>query len=511
MSNSQGIRRLSPFLIIAAFFLYKLTHLGISFFWDESWVYAPAIQAMAEIGPSLLPDAISLDYSRGHPLLFHFLGGLWLKMFGHSWFSMHFFALVISVAFLLFANQVLQRLGDNIFASIVLLLICVQPLFVAQASMVLPEMLLATLSLACVLFYMRGNTVLYIVFGILTVLTKETGILVLVSIVLYDFIRNIIEKRSPLELVKRGFVLCLPLLTLVVHMLYLKSVFGWYLYPEHTGMIKKDLFAIASNFFQVIHDQIAFQGRFLISAPFVVLYLYTLLSSKKFRDILLAILAVLVAIFTLKFYGIHFPLGVLYVVFCIHFCLNQISRQKSNKGNYLLLLLLFILIYALFSAANFYTIRYLLSTLLFTLIIPLYFLINELNWRKWVLVYLVATVPAYIYLLLNPESIRDINLSYLDYCPLQLEVVEYFEENELYDEQINTMFLMSVALKDDKAGYRGTELPFKYVNQENNGDVDYFIFYNVENDNRREGLDGEMIQRYESGKVWFEIWKTKTK
>jgi hypothetical protein len=507
MSNSQGIRRLSPFIIIAAFFLYKLTHLGISFFWDESWVYAPAIQVLAENGPSLLPDAISLEYSRGHPLLFHFLGALWVKIFGSGFFSMHFFALVITTFFLLIANQVLQRIGDRVFASTVLLILCVQPLFVAQASMVLPEMLLATLSLACIHFYMSGKTHLYILFGILTVLTKETGILVLVSIVLFDFIRNISDKRSFVDIIKRGFLLALPLLTLGLHMLYLKSVFGWFLYPEHTGMIKKDLFTISSNFIQVVHDQVTFQGRFLISGPFVALYLFTLLRSKRFRDILLAIIAVLFAIFTLKFYGIQYPLSLLYLVFSIHLCVTQFMNEQKDTNQYLLLFLIFILIYALFSAANFYTVRYLLSTLIFTIIIPLYFLLSHKKLKKWIILYLGATVPAFVYLLLNPENVRDINLSYLDYCPTQLEVVQYFEENDLYEAQINTMFLMSVALTDEKAGYRGTEDVFKYVNQENGGEEDYYIFYNVEDDKRRDGLDGELIQRYESGLVWFEIWK----
>lgn len=507
MPNSQGIRRLSPFLIIAAFFLYKLTHLGISFFWDESWVYAPAIQAMAENGPSLLPDAISLEYSRGHPLLFHFLGSLWITIFGSAYFSMHFFALVVSVFFLLIANEILQRIGNNILASIVLLLLCVQPLFVAQASMVLPEMLLATLSLACVLFYMRGNRLLYILFGILTVLTKETGILVLVSIVLFDFIRSIKDRQPVGDIIRSSLILGLPLLTLLVHMLYLKSVFGWFLYPEHTDMIKRDLFVIVSNFFQVIHDQIAIQGRFLISGPFVVFYLLTLLNSKKFRDVLLFIIVGLLALFTLKFYGSHFPLSLLYLVCGIHYCISQLTSKDEGGRQYLALFLIFIVIYGLFSAANFYTVRYLLSTLIFTMIIPINFLINETRWKKCFLFYLMAILPLFVSLLLNPRSIKDINLSYLDYCPLQLEVVQYFEDNELYEAQINTMFLMSVALKDNKAGYRNTEKKFEYVNQENNGTVDYYIFYNVENDPRREGLEGEMLKRFESGLVWFEIWK----
>mgnify|MGYP003340450085 CR=1 FL=1 len=37
------------------------------------------------------------DLSRGHPLLFHFIGGCWIKLFDDSLFSMHSFAFTLSI------------------------------------------------------------------------------------------------------------------------------------------------------------------------------------------------------------------------------------------------------------------------------------------------------------------------------------------------------------------------------------------------------------------------------
>nr|HMU05546.1 hypothetical protein [Saprospiraceae bacterium] len=77
--------------------LLRAQYIDIPFYWDEAWVYAPGIRHMMDSGPSLLPDAIPEFYSRGHPLLFYFLGGIWLKIFGTSFVAYHTFPLTISV------------------------------------------------------------------------------------------------------------------------------------------------------------------------------------------------------------------------------------------------------------------------------------------------------------------------------------------------------------------------------------------------------------------------------
>ncbi len=512
--NRQLVSRLTSnsyfaYGILLVFFLVKLTHINISFFWDESWVYAPALRTMAENGPSLLPDAIPLDYSRGHPLLFHFLGGLWIKIFGSSFSSMHLFALSISVAYLFVCYTLFSKLFTKSIGFWILLLLSIQAMFFAQSSMVLPEMMLAFFSFCAIYFYINKQNLLYILAGILTILTKETGILVILSIVTFDFLHRIVHRVSFKLIFKSGLIAALPLFTLIAHMIYLKYVFGWYLYPEHTGMVKTDLYAILTSFSHVINDQIFIQKRFLISVPFVLIYFINLLRSKSTFQMVFGFTTLLLSGYLFKFHGDQFALSTIFVLFSAHYCISKFIHGNEKEKN-LFLFYIFILAYAIFSAANFYTVRYLLSSLVFTLVIPLYYLLTDEDVKKFIPFYLLLTFIVFVLELINPQKINDVNLSYLSYCPAQLEVVKYFESNNLYKEQVNTMFLMSVGLNDKYAGYRSTDDTFEFVNKENNKDADYFIFYNVEaNDNRaklQEDPNSTLIKRIEKNHIWFEIW-----
>src|SRR6188508_3339693 len=92
---------LAGFLVVVIVFIYfKLQHLPLPYFWDEAWVYAPAVNHLYQHKLSLLPDAMPVDLSRGHPPLFHFLAACWQKLFGASIPSTPAFAVTVSVALL---------------------------------------------------------------------------------------------------------------------------------------------------------------------------------------------------------------------------------------------------------------------------------------------------------------------------------------------------------------------------------------------------------------------------
>ena len=85
--------------ILFAFLSFPL--IDVPFYWDEIWVYAPALTEMAEIGPTLLPGVLDAELSRGHPLLFHFLGGIFINLFGDDLTTFRLYALLISGSTLL--------------------------------------------------------------------------------------------------------------------------------------------------------------------------------------------------------------------------------------------------------------------------------------------------------------------------------------------------------------------------------------------------------------------------
>ena len=59
------------FCILIGFIILKWDALFLPYFWDEAWVYMPAIRTMAEKGPSILPGSIEADLYTGHPLFFY--------------------------------------------------------------------------------------------------------------------------------------------------------------------------------------------------------------------------------------------------------------------------------------------------------------------------------------------------------------------------------------------------------------------------------------------------------
>ena len=95
-------------VLIAAFVLLKLEALTLPFFWDEAWVYLPAIRTMAEQGPSIMPGSIDADLYTGHPLLFYFMASTWIKMWGYSLPIAHSFPLLISIGLIVSAVFIIR-------------------------------------------------------------------------------------------------------------------------------------------------------------------------------------------------------------------------------------------------------------------------------------------------------------------------------------------------------------------------------------------------------------------
>ena len=87
-------------ILLVGFIALKLEALTLPFFWDEAWVYLPAIRTMAEQGPSIMPGSIDADLYTGHPLLFYFMASTWIKLWGYSLPIAHSFPMLISIGFI---------------------------------------------------------------------------------------------------------------------------------------------------------------------------------------------------------------------------------------------------------------------------------------------------------------------------------------------------------------------------------------------------------------------------
>jgi len=137
--------------VIIIFIGVKIPFLSLPYYWDEAWAYGPAIRTMESTGLGILPNALPPELSRGHPLLFHFLGAGWMKLFGTSVTAAHIFPLLVSVLLLV----AVYAFGKKIFLSskagfTAAFALALQPIFLAQSGLLSPEVLLALFSLVSV-------------------------------------------------------------------------------------------------------------------------------------------------------------------------------------------------------------------------------------------------------------------------------------------------------------------------------------------------------------------------
>ncbi|HAH22156.1 MAG TPA: hypothetical protein DCL77_00020, partial [Prolixibacteraceae bacterium] len=159
----------------------KIPHLGLPYFFDETSSYFPAIQEMAKAGPNMLPGTIPLSFSKGHPLFFYFLASLWMKFIASdSLILMRLFPLIVSLIALYVFHRFAKRNINLLLANIAVLLLSLQPLFLAQSSLVLPEILLFTLFMLSFDSYLSHSFGLYALYGTLLMLTKESGVVFIV-------------------------------------------------------------------------------------------------------------------------------------------------------------------------------------------------------------------------------------------------------------------------------------------------------------------------------------------
>ncbi len=263
-------RRGVPYLCIALFIVLKLPDLEVAFYWDESWVYAPAISHMYDHGPSLMPDAIPVEYSRGHPLLFHALCAAWMQLFGASHVAMHSFALCIGVALALALYEIMLALFGWRVACISLALLLLNHVFFVNSSFVLNDVALGLCMLLSVYCYARRR---YAAAGVaLTLLffMKESGLVMAVVVAADIAVALVLRKATWRDILARLVCVGVPLLLVGAFFIVQKHVMGWYLYPGHTSIIdlsgEATLFNLQRGMYFMLHlnSNYFFYGLFAV-------------------------------------------------------------------------------------------------------------------------------------------------------------------------------------------------------------------------------------------------------
>jgi len=499
-----------------ALVLFKSGFIGLPLFWDEAWVYAPAVRTMYANGPTLLPDAIPTELTRGHPLLFHFLATLWMKLWGTSNAVLHVFALFISVLTLVAIHLTGNRIAGAPVGAAATLMVAVNEAFLAQSGILLPEILLALFVLLTAWMFIERNVVGYVVMGTCALLTKESALVVILAILTWQTI--LLFTKGDSEQVRTRWkwmgIICMPILLASLFFLYQYRVFGWVFYPEHLGLMSFDPKDVHYQFKLAFNILFEHQGmalttyafglmvpllwrawRPLVGFALVILYV----AAVKVLDGRWAMPPLPTLVFTLACFA---------TIFFLQF-MKLYSRDRK-KGEFAGIGLIFLLGFLLFSSFNFFADRYLICLLPFIAIgiaIMVHGSISRFSpWAFPMLILLLCAVR--VWQIGKDDRVGDTRLSYRDLIEVHSGMIHHLEEKDLYDAPIHVSFTEAVYLTDPDAGYL-SDRPFKNVTKGTPAPRAYVLFTSVtpaEEYKAKDRSEYTLLKRFTSRKVWGEIY-----
>lgn len=466
--NKNQVYHWLLFLLIIGLVLLKLEVMTLPFFWDEAWSYLPAIREMAAKGPSLLPGSINAEFYRGHPMLFYFLSSLWIKIFGYSMPIAHLFPLLISIILLLSVYFITYSWTTSYFTAFVAtLLLFIQPMFLAQSTFLLCEVLLGLFFLWAFWFYFKSKWIGFGIFMVAALLTKESAYCLVPAFLLIALLQWILKEINTQFFLKLTAYILLLFIIGFSFFIIQKIKLGWFFFPLHTSMI--DLNEIGSKFKLSIKILFIEQGRGYI---FLLTFITTLLS------------------------------------------LNFI-KSEFTKFKYILIfsLLLFVFGNMLFASINFLSTRYLLPVLPF-LIIVCAVLIGSYN--KLQFKFIIIPIITFIGFIGIKKSIEqpfysDVELNYSNMLKSQVEFITYIEANPP-TERIYAPFLIYINLCNEQAGF--VKKGFKNLNAEVNDSTNmYYIKTSIETCKELEDMiqnkKVQLVKGFENNKAKVEFYKRK--
>lgn len=442
-------------LVLLALLVFQLQYVHLPHFWDEAWVYAPAVRSMSQRGPSLLPDAIDLGLSRGHPLLFQFLGGCWMKLFGTSNTSAHLFALTLTSGFLsstyfLFRKHVLRSV-----ALAVLVLLVVQPIFVAQSAMLYPEMLL-TWGLILALFgYAYERKGLFALGLSIAIYAKESALVFFVGFLLWD-IGRILFLNNSWAVLKRWII---PVAVAASHPLLLYAYHGWFFYPDHMSYISTELEDVRTRMHIVFEFVFHRQNREWVLYPLAIIGVMSL----RLKRIWYNVLIVGIGFSAFKvFYGLWKVPGwyfvpamtIISLLPLVVWYFTRQSKEIRPIHHFMGVGYLIIIGFIVFSGINFYTHRYMLAIIVLACAMGATLLWNSRWLRYWMKLALLCVFAGIsVHALLTDQSRGELTLGLYNDLLVQQRMVNWMEEQAARDAVICTSFVTGRYLQDPFSGY----------------------------------------------------------
>lgn len=521
-AKKRGLLVVTVILFIA----FKISALHYPFYWDESWSYAPGIKLMYLHGPSLMPNAIDPFYSRGHPLLFYAAAAAWMKIFGPSHFAQHSFALLLSVLLIVSVYEVALRLFNKRVATITLFLLPLQVIFYVQSTFLLPEVMIALLTLWTLYYYVTDKYRRLFVACVLLMFTKESG-MVLVFVLGAHALLSFGSAGGMRHLrIRKLVAIALSFVVIGLFFLLQKKLNGWYLYPEHMGYIKFVRHVVWYKFMYALEMLFFYDNRIRIFQLLLLLAIIVAVHLKQARYAL-AMLPAYVVFLTIDNRFHWLPRKIMLVLLVISFLVTVRQLVLSYEARYrertrfIYLGVVFIFAYLVFSCINFFSARYLICVMavLFVIVAAYFdFLLGRLYPQIYKLALACLLLTAYYAFKYN-NGVLDKDLGAFDAMKVQEDVVTYFERSGLYNANISSEnFLNTAHLQNPMTGFLHGTRTFSNVAYDVTPATDYAIIDNIKAGNQEESMMYDTVKnspyfqlafRSARGPAWAEVYVRK--
>lgn len=474
------------YCLVLLFIVLKSAHLDYPFFWDESWPYASAIHEMYKVGPSLSPSAIPPELSRGHPTLFIFLVSVWMKLFGTSLTAIHSFPLFIAALFSLAIYETGRKLFSARTGVLALLLIIFQAVFFVQASFVLLEVFLAFFGLLSLYFYAKGKLTLLSLSLLILFFTKESGLALGLTLGIVSLVRLAIKDIDGKMFLRHLVAFGLPLLAIVIFFQIQKDQLGWYFFPYHVELMETGFKAVARK----------------IQAGLIAIFI------AGYRNIIMVVVLAMSVLFYLKYREQDLAGRVKRSLRSMY------QRPWSDRVVFVSSSVVFIGIFTLYSAFNFFTLRYFLIALVpaFMLIAAFVSFIAKYLHRAAFAGSVLFVVGFHFFALNNADQIFDVELGAFDGMKVEQEMTAFLEDNYNYSTPIaSNAFLLRTQLTDPRTRYLRSEEVFTNVGTQVTEETRLAIFTNKEVDDQIDRVKTDpqfrLAKRFERNEAWAEVYE----
>ena len=461
---------LIPLLISIILFIYKFQYLSYGPYWDECWVYFPAVKTMAAVSPTLMPGELDPAVYSGHPLLFLFLSSIWITLFGDSNFAMHLFPLFVSIGLLFALFYVSKNWFGIKVAAFSTILFSLQAIFISQSSFMLLEVMVGLFVMLTYYFFLKKSYLAFILCGTLALWTKESAYVLIPALIIGATIEFLFFNKN-----SRSFLLQISLIILVFLLgfsffILQKMNVGWFFFPLHIGYIDLSYSMIMYKMNGIVDSLFFTQGKTYITW-----------------------------------------LGLIgFLVFLI-----RIKNADQKHLMYFIYFSIFVFGFSLFAAINFLSTRYLIAALPFIIISFVYFIssvFNKKSYNTGVLIILCIAQFSATLASRNNEP-YDTEISYIDMVKCHTDMIRYMNDIHIKkDSEITTHFLMLGILSNPSCGY--VKEPYTRIQNQPTDSTKYYIFSSIEYDpiynEYKEKKSLKLVKKISIGPAWCELYSQKT-